>query len=100
LNVFMKLGTVQETLVKGNVPSPRTAQGHGSMTFAGGSAAPPGAAAQRTEENAVGWRIWFSTRATMAPSRSVSARLASHSGSAAKAPQRVSRSASYSLSSW
>jgi hypothetical protein len=52
-----------------------------------------------TDENAVGIRNWLETLATMAPSFSVSARLACHSGSAAKAFHFFSRSASDSQAS-
>ena len=52
-----------------------------------------------TDENAVGARNWLETLATMAPSFSVSARSACHSGSAAKAFHFFSRSASESDSS-
>ena len=52
-----------------------------------------------TDENAVGGRSWFETLATIAPSFSVSARLACHSGSAWKAFHFFSRSASDSQAS-
>ena len=52
-----------------------------------------------TDENAVGTRNWLETLATIAPSFSVSARLACHSGSAAKAFHFFSRSASDSQAS-
>src|SRR5271166_2491005 len=54
----------------------------------------PGAKVYFTDEKLVGCRIWFSTRATIAPFFSVSARLVLHSGSAWKAAHFFSRSAS------